>query len=699
MSTWKKKTTWSTAALWLALCFGLSACGGSGSDSNTDKLLESEFSVPGNWTAYETYDQVGAGVAAAVTAAKSDARAVEREKIVTYTANGVVAEAFDYLTATEDSIAMGSRQYGISMLNFDDLSAPKGKVYNYRKNSLNGLSTDQDQFYAWFFDGSLVNITTGISVYSDAPMGTQTNYGATPKNRMVIQDGDFFIGTSNLETDGNLRPDTDNGLWKIDVTHSEKTKLIDYPVWCLYKDSTNTIWAGTDEGIYRQDGSAFTNVHDGYAEQIFEFDNQTYALIKDFFHKPGDNTDFDLYWWNGNAFEYKCEISEGIGNMINSMHAFVWNNILYVSYDQTYLLVFDGSTFSRQVNPIYDGKIGQYCVLPADGRLFSVGNLTGLNIWDGVDYTQLNTVNTTEGLLSNDIQVLHVHSQGNLWIGSPVSGFNMLDEEGNFTSIELVEQISIGGIFEHDGTTYAQGADIVYAIGPDDLHSFADFNCNGEKVYYDAPQGRLWAFPNFGSGNGALGMLDMDTKKIWGTTGYDNREDYWQRDYTWEKPPYHFNDVIAIPDEDAVFIALENGDGKILKYEYLTDTFITVDIPITAIRYFDRTDKAVFGVGPGSIVKYENGSWTVVNSVLVSNSPVDLLVKHNYAFVPNPFNLEVVHLVSGKTSMWNFDELPIEGQIQTIAMRTNQDPGGIKKAYAIIFGTDAGLVLCNLNLH
>jgi len=242
--------------------------------------------------------------------------------------------------------------------------------------------------------------------------------------------------------------------------------------------------------------------------------------------------------------------------------------------------------------------------------------------------------------------------------------------------------------------------DTVYAIGPDDLQSFASFSCNGERVYYDVSHGKLWAIPNFSDiHNGALGMLDMNTLEIWGTTGYDDKEDYWQRDYTWEKPPYHFNAVIAIPDEDAVFIALENGNGKVLRYDYLTDTLSEVAIPVAAISYFDSTDKAVFGVGRGSIVKYEKGSWTVVIGGLFSDYPVDLVVQNQYAFVPSAENLEVAHLVSGKTSLWSFDELPISGRIQTIAMRTNQAPGVMKKAYAMSFGTDRGLVICNLNLQ
>ena len=107
----------------------------------------------------------------------------------------------------------------------------------------------------------------------------------------------------------------------------------------------------------------------------------------------------------------------------------------------------------------------------------------------------------------------------------------------------------------------------------------------------------------------------------------------------------------------------------------------------------------VFGVGHGSIVKYEEGEWEIVNSNLSSEFPTGLAVKHNYAFIPTKDSLEVVHLVSGKTSELNFDELPIKGEIKAIEMRTNENPGITSKAYAMYLGTSNGLVICNLNLQ
>lgn len=687
------------------------ACGGGGVTTNDTsntavaKLLSSEFEDESNWTAYETIDQLeseGNDVYSALnTSVRALSTPLNREKIVTYSANGLVAEIFEYLVSNSDSIAMGSRYYGVSVLKFDDLDSPKGAVYNFRKDFLQGIAEDQDKIYAWYYDGSIVDVATGETIYANAPQGTQTGYGATPKNRLIIDNGIYFIGTSNTDSDGIPEDGFDNGLWRIDVAQSSKTKLIDHPVWCIYQDSAGTIWAGTKNGIYKNNGATFVQINSAYAEQIFEYDGQLYALIKDFFNKPDDSNDFDLYAWDGIDFQYVCEASNVIGeNYVDEMHAFEWQGTLYAlarGFNQ--LLAFDGSSFSIQDDPMGNGTFGEQCAISAGGKLFSVGNVTGLNIWDGSQYQQLNTVNTAEALISNAIRVLYIADDGNLWIGPEASGFNILDDDGNFELKELKEEYTIAGFFEKNGVAYVQGASALYEVNDSGIQHYATFACNGEHVYYDSEHGKLWAFPNFGSGNGALGMLDIDTKVISGTTGYEDRTDYWQRDYEYEKPAYHFNDVVSIPDEDAVFIAVENGDHIVLRYDYNTDHFTEVDIPIESIKYFDVKESAVFGVGQGCIVKYEEGEWEVVSTSLASEAPYGFAVKHNYAFIPTRNNMEVVHLVSGKTSIWTFDELPIKGEVKSIKMRTNQQAGVLKKAYSMVIGTTKGLVICNLNLQ
>lgn len=684
--------------------------------------MANEFDDEKNWTIYETYDQLedsenslNASLQALSASTQKDlvgldhkhdaqlqtlANSKKREKIVTYTANGLVAESFQYLVANSDSIAMGSRFHGVSVLKFEDLDSPKGAVYNFRKDFLQGIAEYQDKIYAWYYDGSIVDVATGETIYANAPQGTSTSYGATPKNRLLIDNGIFFIGTSNTDEDGISEDGLDNGLWKIDVARSSKTKLIDHPVWCIYKDNTGTIWAGTNNGIYKGDASNFVKINSAYAEQIFEYDGQIYALIKNFFNKPEESNVFDLYEWNDADFRHVCEASSVIGeNYVDEMYAFVWQDTLYaIAHGHNRILAFDGSSFSIQNNSMGNGIFGEECAVSADGKLFSVGNVTGLNVWDGNQYVQLNTVNTAEALISNAIRVLYIADDGDLWIGPETSGFNILDDHENFELIELAGEVTIAGFFEKNGTSYAQGADALYEVKDGTPEQYATFACNGERVYYDANHGKLWAFPNHGIGNGALGMLDVDTKVISGTPGA-YRPDYWQRDYEWDKLEYHFNDVISIPDEDAVFIAVENGNHFVLRYDYNTDEFTEVEIPIELIKYFDIKKSAVFGVGEDCIVKYEGGAWEVVSTDLASDEPYGFAVKHNYAFIPNYNNMEVVHLVSGKTSIWTFDELPIKGEVTSIKMRTNQHPGVLKKAYSMVIGTTKGLVICNLNLQ
>jgi hypothetical protein len=97
---------------------------------------------------------------------------LNREKIVTYTANGLVSEIFEYLVSNSDGIAMGSRNYGVSVMSFSDIGSPKGSVFNFRKELLEGIAEYQNKFYAWFHDGSIVDIASGEVIYENAPLGT-----------------------------------------------------------------------------------------------------------------------------------------------------------------------------------------------------------------------------------------------------------------------------------------------------------------------------------------------------------------------------------------------------------------------------------------------------------------------------------------------------------------------------------------------
>jgi hypothetical protein len=656
-----------------------------------------------NWVVYEVYDQLESfsdiQSYSLHRQINSSNNKIDREKIVTYTASGLVGEFFEYLVANSNSIAMGCRMYGVSVLKFEDVESPRGKIYNFRKPGLQGIAEYEDKFYAWFYDGSIVDVASGEIIYTDAPIGTSTNYGPSPKNRFIINGhGELYIGTSEVDEDGLIVPNSDNGFWKIDSSLSNKTKLIDHPVWSVYHDSRGDIWVGTKNGIYKGTNDVFEKVFSDCADQIFEYNNETYAITKNFFNYPFKENDFSLYRWDGNSFIFVCSIE--FGWTVGSMHAFEWENTLYVSScgSEDNLLVFDGNSFDLQHRPIFDGQIGQFSSVKADGKLFSAGGGTGIRIWDGYDSIHLYAQNTAEALISNDISVLYFSDEGDLYIGPKVNGFNIMDDFGNFDSVAMLGETMTTGFFERNGITYVQGAQGFYQVSNNDIQFFTHFPCNGERVYYDKTNGKLWSFPNFGIGNGNIGMLDIDTKIVWGTPDVSGPI-YWQTDYEWERIELHFNDVISIPNEDAVFIAVENGNRIIIRYDYNTNTFSNVQIPINSIKYFASENSTVFGVGEGSVIKYENGKWEVVTSNFERYYPTSFAVKNNFAFIAYGSDIEVVHLKSGKKSLWTSDELPIKGQINAIQIRENGNPGEIKKAYGMYLGTSDGLVICNLNLQ
>ncbi|WP_372683448.1 hypothetical protein, partial [Desulfosarcina sp.] len=170
----------------LSLMLIIVACGGGGvatndtSNTAVAKLLSSEFEDESNWTAYETIDQLESqgndGYSALKTSVRAISTPLNRENIVTYTANGLVSELFEYLVSNSDGIAMGSRNYGVSVMKFADMDSPKGSVFNFRKELLEGLAEYQNKFYAWFKDGSIVDIASGVVIYENAPLGTNRIY-------------------------------------------------------------------------------------------------------------------------------------------------------------------------------------------------------------------------------------------------------------------------------------------------------------------------------------------------------------------------------------------------------------------------------------------------------------------------------------------------------------------------------------------
>ena len=167
------------------------------------------------------------------------------EDITTYQANGLVTDYLRRMIVNDSLLVVGELQYGLSFIDLNDLNDPKGKVKSFtgRDSSnasdrfgLSGFAINplNDKIYAWY--GYDIVDVEELKIISDlAPDFTHGGYSCSPKNRFVIDDGgNFWIGTSNLESDGTIDDsELSNGLFKIssDLTSSTSSHKFCTPYW------------------------------------------------------------------------------------------------------------------------------------------------------------------------------------------------------------------------------------------------------------------------------------------------------------------------------------------------------------------------------------------------------------------------------------------------------------------------------------
>jgi len=649
----------------------------SSSDSTTDaisvvetKLLESEFGNPSNWKKFVTYDKKES-----ISSPKM--LSVSEDVSITYMANGLLSREFDFLMHTDTELVAVDQETGISIINFNNVDSPKGNVINYR-GEVQSVYFYQDILYAWTKDQKLINVRTE-EILVDSPSAL------LPTDELIVLDNGFYFNSHE-------------GLWKISSDFSVEELLISHSSWDLFKDSTNQLWVGTNNGVYLGDGVTFSIVYSGYASKILEFSGQIYALVNtSFMPSFGETSDYDLYKWNGTTFVYHCEVGSLWGSTSQFIELFEWNSKLYaIKLDGGSTLEFDGTVFTA-VTPIV-AEIGRKSIIEINNILYSTGNINGIKIWDGAISKNITGFNTAEGMLSNKIQRIFTDSIGNIWLGPKTDGVSILDNSGAFINISFPDEIKIAGIFEYEGTVYINGANNLYTVTDFVPTLYTSFHSHGENVYFDQTNGKLWALPN-----GVLAMLDINTKEMWGMD-----DGYWTdtRDYAWNNLGYHFHDVIAIPNENAVFIAVEAN--IILKYNYGTNKFTEIAIP-TAIKKFVNKNGILYGVSESGQLLIYDITWTIIESNLESVNITNLSIKDGLVFITSEDSkIEIFDLATHEKSIWTSQNIPIEGSINemfihsTIALSSSMTMNILDestKEFSMVLATENGLVICSFNIE
>jgi len=663
-------------------------------------------------------------------AAVSVALSKNLANITTYTAKGIVSDNLDVLYADDDTIIAGNVTEGFSVIRTTDINSPEGKIVNYRGRSgadptlrfgLQGFTkrASDGKIYAWY-GGDIVEVSTKTIVYESAPDYTHSSFGCNPKPRFVTDEsGNFWIGTTNLNQAG--ASSGDNGLYRISSDFSGKTTILTDAIWNVFKDSGGTIWIVSNKGIYkRESGGSPTLVFNSetssparFAEQVIEYDGNLYAVMKEFFHYSDEAATrlFELYRFNGATFVKVCDVHSGSHR---SPHAFAYGGNLYIKIDGGGMYLFNAG--SNDVSAVSDigSQMGSRGIVAVGNALVSVGNMNGISIynWGASGQTvRLLTSNTAEALISDRIWTIYAAARDRVFIGYQASGFNLYNGS-TFQVYSLPDEVYIVGFFEYGGKTWVQGTSSLYYLDGDNLVSHVAFSTNGEKVYYD--NGRLWAFPNWGAGYGAIGMLNLANSTIKGMKDAQGN-DYWSTSETWVLDrQYHFHDIIAVPGENAVLIAVGGSEiappweamPYVLKYSYATNTFSKIYLPDNSsegIRSFASDGSAVYGAARQKLFKYVNGTWSEFCALELGNDFRGMKIGRQHLFIVSGWNstgegrhggLEVVDLIHGTTQYYDSSTIAIPADSQTAIEIVSHGNNN----YRLWLGTTNGLAYCNLRL-
>jgi hypothetical protein len=643
--------------------------------------------------------------------------------IKTTTTRGLIAEYLEQLYIDDDYVVVAAGTEGFSYISTGHVNNPQAKVHNYRGRS-NGSGIDRfgcsgftkrasdGKIYAWY-GSDIVEVLTKTVVYTSAPDYTHSSFSGGPKDRFTTDEsGNFWIGASNLDEDGIQSGD--NGLYRIAANFSGKTKVLNDAVWSIFKDSSGTLWISTENGIYRKPiGDApslvfnsLTSNPQRWADTTIEHNGQIYALMKNYFHNPNSLPAriAELFRWNGLSFEKICDITSG-GPM------FVYQNTLYVRGSSLYQFNDGLQTFSIVAD--FGGAIGYDRIIVRNNIIASVGNVAGVLLYNFNGDNQnvnLTPANTAQGLLSDRIHTIYASPTTNrVYIGSEVSGFNEFINN-SYAIHEIPGEVISVGFFEHEGRLYAQGAVNLYYLENGQLTNVVRFPTNGEKIYYD--NGKVWSFPNWGAGYGGIAVLNISDLTIKGTKDYQGN-DYWTTTETWTLDRgYHFYDVVSVPGENAVFIAV--GDSEIatpytnmnfvLKYNYATNTFTKMYLPESSqgIRVFVRDGTKVYGVARQKLYVYtQGGTWEYFCGIELGNDFRGMKIADNYLFVISGWNsdgagrasgLEVVDLLNKTTRYYTSSDIYIPSDY-IFAIEIEQRS---QNNYRLWLGTMNGIANCQL---
>ncbi len=225
-----------------------------------------------------------------------------------------------------------------------------------------------------------------------------------------------------------------------------KEQGIDGDVATIAQDSKGTIWAGSNNGLFRFNAQSdkFEKVSgNGAPEGVFV------SRIKE--TKDGVlllSTQQGFFTMTGGTFRRYTKADGLVHERVNDVFYNARNGEIWLATDEG-IQKFDNGQFSTLYNKDNSGLPSSFTLYVYEDKRgnFFVGTNAGLS---RIKNGRAETINNKDGLGSDEIQYIYEDREGSIWIGTSAGGLNRL-KNGKFTPFGVPEGLSfpmLWGLFQ-----------------------------------------------------------------------------------------------------------------------------------------------------------------------------------------------------------------------------------------------------------
>jgi len=396
-----------------------------------------------------------------------------------------------------------------------------------------------------------------------------------------------------ISDEGFFDLDVNNGIVNsINISSNIASTLNYKSIYCIYKDKSNILWLGTDEGVNKINFNIVKFPHYFINSSAKQFPKGNYikSLYKD---SKG-------ILWIG-TYDYglnKINKSKGVTSTFNSKNTTgVYSNSFYCTYEDK-----DGNLWFGSNNYLYkkNKNIDRFTAYPIEGTINSITEYPQGKLWLGTTSglmcfnTDINKFtpmgsgkNKPRLYIFNNIWTIYNDGKGDLYLGTYGNGLEVYNINKNSVNRYINNQTELDEISDNTVKTICPDPDSkdVLWIGTDDGLNKFDIKNLTFKSYFE----------NDGLPNDYIyGILSDNNGNLWISTNRGisklNRKQMAFRNFSVSDglQSYEFNSGAYFKDKDgSLYFGGING-YNIFYPDSILDNYFTPQIVLTNIRKFDE---------------------------------------------------------------------------------------------------------------